>query len=123
MELEEFLSVFFLSLILGFIPATIARNKGRDFTLWYLFGIALFIVALIMILILDEDEKGKEKKMLDKGYMRCPFCKEWIKEDAFICKHCHQSMLEDIPTPPITIEKNDNSKTTHSSSVANNQNQ
>lgn len=22
----------------------------------------------------------------------CPYCREWVKSDAIICKHCHQSL-------------------------------
>lgn len=37
---------------LGFIPAYIAESKGRNFGLWWLYGFALFIVALIHALAL-----------------------------------------------------------------------
>ena len=73
-NMEGLLIAFFI----GLIPAFIAKNKGRSFWLWYLFGVALFIVALPCAL-LCKDHSG----------MQCPACKEWIKEDAAICKHCH----------------------------------
>ena len=73
-----FLDTFIWCLILGLIPAFIARSKGRNFTQWYIYGILLFIVAFIHSLCL-KDHSG----------MRCPACKEWIKEDATVCKYCH----------------------------------
>lgn len=69
--------------VLGLIPAFIAKNKGRNFWLWYFYGFMLFIVALIHSLII-KDESG----------VQCPACKEWVKEDAVICKHCHINIPE-----------------------------
>ena len=34
---------------LGFIPASIAKNKGYSFGLWWLYGWMLFIVAIIHV--------------------------------------------------------------------------
>ena len=71
---------------LGFIPATIAKNKGYSFGLWWLYGAAIFIVAIIHSLVLQDkkedrnsvpktldtdrdiaDEIRKCKKLLDDG--------------------------------------------------------
>lgn len=38
---------------LAFIPATIAKNKGRSFGGWYAYGFMLFIVALIHALVME----------------------------------------------------------------------
>ena len=67
-----------LALALGFIPAYIAKNKGRSFWTWYIFGALLFIIALPCALFAK-----------DKSGVQCPACKEWIKEDASVCKYCH----------------------------------
>jgi hypothetical protein len=32
-----------LSILLGLIPANIAKEKGREFGLWWLYGAAIFI--------------------------------------------------------------------------------
>lgn len=39
---------------LAFIPASIAKKKGRSFGLWWFYGWMLFIVALIHSLIMKE---------------------------------------------------------------------
>ena len=44
-------------------------------------GLLLGPLALLMFLmdgIVSKNEKGK----------KCPFCAEWVKPDATICKHC-----------------------------------
>lgn len=80
------MEIFILACFLGLIPAFIAQNKGRSFGLWYVYGVALFIVALIHSLCIS--------KRPPKGYIECPFCKEFIKKDALICPHCRQKVHE-----------------------------
>lgn len=38
--------------VLGLIPATIAKNKGYSFGLWWFYGWMLFIVAIIHVLFI-----------------------------------------------------------------------
>lgn len=65
-------------LLLAFVPAIIAKRKGRSFSLWYVYGLLLWLVAIIHSLC-----------MKDKSGMQCPACKEWIAENATVCKYCH----------------------------------
>ena len=39
---------------LGFIPATIAKNKGYSFGIWWLYGWMLFIVAIIHVNLIPD---------------------------------------------------------------------
>ena len=43
-----------LAFLLAFIPAKLAWNKYRNPRAWYVFGLFLFLPALITILLLDE---------------------------------------------------------------------
>jgi hypothetical protein len=78
-----------LVLLLGAVPAMIARRKGRNFTVWWLFGCLLFIVALPYSLLLEQRETGSLKQ--------CPFCREFIKRGALVCKHCGREVLPELP--------------------------
>ncbi|MBR3515194.1 MAG: hypothetical protein IKO10_02475 [Lachnospiraceae bacterium] len=40
--------------LLGLIPASIASKKGRDFSIWWLYGTLIFIVALIHAIFLED---------------------------------------------------------------------
>lgn len=52
---------------LAFIPATIAKNKGRSFGKWWFYGWMLFIVALIhSLLISPEKSPSTEPASLDE---------------------------------------------------------
>jgi hypothetical protein len=46
------MEVFVLAVIIGCIPGAIAQKKGHDFLTWWIFGAALFIVALPASLML-----------------------------------------------------------------------
>ena len=80
--------IFFMGIViaffLGLIPATIAKKKGRSFLLWWLYGWALFIVALIHSIVMEDrnakvspqwkgrtvsiaDELEKYNALLEKG--------------------------------------------------------
>ena len=49
--MEPFISVLPL-ILLGLIPAAIARSKGRSFGWWWLYGSVLFVIALPHALLL-----------------------------------------------------------------------
>jgi hypothetical protein len=76
------------AILLGLIPAIIAKKKGKSFLLWWFFGFALFIVALPLILIKKPDTESIEKNLLKEGMKKCPYCAELVKSEASICKHC-----------------------------------
>ncbi|MCX5841940.1 MAG: zinc ribbon domain-containing protein [Deltaproteobacteria bacterium] len=73
----------FLAIILGVIPAAIAQKKGRSFVGWWIFGAALFIIALPASLIVKPLNVEPPDTL-----RKCPKCAEDIKRDALICKHC-----------------------------------
>lgn len=83
----QVLPVIAIVAVLGAIPATIASKKGRNPGLWWIYGMALFIVALIHALLLP-DESG----------VRCPHCAEFVRPEARVCKHCGRDLTPDAIT-------------------------
>lgn len=62
MEILIFLSMLCSAMVFGLLPAYIAKNKGRDFNTWWIYGTLLFIIALPhSILTNKSDDKAKEK--------------------------------------------------------------
>jgi hypothetical protein len=90
---EMFVVLFAVALI----PAFIAKSKGRNFVLWYIYGLALFIVALVHSLIISKSAEQKQTELKEQGYTECPFCKEPVKVGAVVCPHCRR----DLPAPQI----------------------
>jgi len=71
------MEVLVVAALLGLITGAIAQSKGRSFFMWWLYGTAIFIVALPHIL-LSKDQSGK----------RCSQCREYIDTEAKICRYC-----------------------------------
>lgn len=89
--------ILIFAIIIGLIPAYIARSKGGTFILWWIYGAALFIVALPHAILMKRDSSAIEARLLGDGMKKCPFCAEIIKEEAIKCRHCGS----DLPKPEI----------------------
>ena len=84
-------SYLILLFSLALIPAFIAKSKGRDFILWYFYGVLIFIVAFPHSLLISKSDELKEREA-SVGRIPCPFCKEYIKPDASVCPHCRRDL-------------------------------
>jgi hypothetical protein len=69
--------ILFISILLGLIPAFIARSRGRSFIIWWIVGALLPLIAIVISLFLK-----------DKNKQQCNFCKEYIHRDAVVCPRC-----------------------------------
>lgn len=78
-----FLSFFFMT------PAIIAYKKGRSFPLWLLYGVCLWIVAIIHSLCIHDNDKAKA----EKGWIKCPYCGEYSKPEASVCHCCGRELV------------------------------
>jgi hypothetical protein len=83
-------AIFVIAPLIGLIPASIAKSKGRSFLVWWLFGWALWIVALPAAIIVGP---GGSKR-------RCPSCDEPISVAAKVCPHCQREVSAFAMTLP-----------------------
>jgi|SRR5215510_4896787 len=94
------MEIFMVAILLGLIPAAIARSKGRSFGLWWLYGFLIFIVALPHALLLRPNMQGLDEQAKSTGLRKCPSCAEFVRPDAVVCKHCGR----DIPVSSLAAE-------------------
>lgn len=96
-------TVHLISFFIALIPAIIAKSKGRNFFLWWLYGTLIFIVALIHSLIISPTEESQ----LSSGMKKCPYCAELIKGEAIVCRYCGKELPKAIPNDKETYQNDD----------------
>lgn len=74
-----------LIILIGLIPAFIAKMKGRSFLSWWLYGSLIFLFAFPHAIFMGSRLK------------QCPFCAEMIQNAASVCKHCGRDQPEVVP--------------------------
>jgi hypothetical protein len=85
---SELLQAFYLAIFIGLLPAFIARSKGKNFMLWWFYGVMLFIVALPHALLIRAESKKREQETGSGGLKKCFYCSESIYREAKVCNYC-----------------------------------
>ena len=90
------MEILILAILIGLIPASIAKGKGRSFGLLWFYGAALFIIALPHALIMKANHLAIEQQQLAEGMKKCTHCAEVIKPDARVCRHCGRDVTVEV---------------------------
>ena len=92
--------LFMIKIIISAIVAAAAWNKGRSFSIWFLYAYLMPVVAFIHVMILNSDEDG----ILYRKHMAiCPECARPVDPDSTKCPTCKSDLTDKylyVPSPP-----------------------
>lgn len=89
-----------IALFCGITSAAIADAKNRLSMVWFLLGLLFGVFALLVIAVLPS-LKAEQQELTVLGYVRCPDCREPVRHDARICRHCRRDLSVLLDTESI----------------------
>ncbi len=90
--------------ICGFISGNIAKDKGRDQAGWFLGGLILGPIGVVLAAIASPDQQMVERVAFNRGELRkCPSCQELIKSAATKCRYCGDK-VDPLPEPSKALQ-------------------
>ncbi len=88
------IELLILALVMAFVVGHIAESKGRGGGRWFLFGLVLWPIALVLILLAPRTPQAALKRARAEGRFPCPFCAELVKAEARLCPQCRSDLAE-----------------------------
>ncbi len=82
--------VFFWAIVGGVMGAVINTKKGYSGLVGFLGGALLGPVLVWLFLLGGDNKKGL-------GLKKCPYCAEWVKKQATVCKFCQRELPPTVP--------------------------
>lgn len=92
------MEVFLGWIVFSGVAAWIASSKGRSGVGVFLLSLALsplvgIIVALVMKSKREQLQEQYQEVPSPETHVRCPDCKELVRKDATVCKHCRAKLV------------------------------
>jgi hypothetical protein len=76
-------------LVMAGVVALIANSKGRSSGSWFLYGLLIWPIALVHVLVASPNQGKVDQTALAAGSMKkCPECAELVRPEARKCRYC-----------------------------------
>lgn len=79
----------FWPLVGALIGVAAAQRRGFSVAAGVIGGLLLGPLAVFMFFVSGVTSSDRTKK--------CPFCAEWIRDEAIVCRHCGKSLTAECP--------------------------
>lgn len=77
-------AIWIITLIFGAVASSIAYSRGRNSMAWFAAGLFLGPFALVVAFLEPIAREGM--------FAPCPVCREIVRADARMCRHCHTAL-------------------------------
>jgi len=103
--MDLFVAYLIVNALLALLVAYVASEKGRSSSGFFFlsFFFSFFVGILVVLAIprvearsIAEESSGSFSREGSEVLFKCPYCAEWVKAEAKICRYCGKEIAKDI---------------------------
>lgn len=91
------MELVFFWLLFAIVTWVAASSRGRSGFLWFLVSLIFSpIIGLLLVLVLPNLKSPRAAEIepvTAETHVRCPECRELVRADARLCKHCKTALV------------------------------